>query len=59
MPPQLNDPTLREPPTYPAQPTILFQVLANVPLWGARSGLKMARWSPCDAVLLWFFEAVS
>jgi hypothetical protein len=26
-------------------------------LWGARSGLKMAWWSPCDAVELWFFEA--
>jgi hypothetical protein len=33
--------------------------LANVPLWGARAGLKMARWSPCDAVHPWFFEAVS
>jgi hypothetical protein len=46
-------------PPITAAPTNLFQVLANLPLWGARSGLKMARWSPCDAVLLWSFEAVS
>ena len=31
--------------------------LAKVSLWGARSGLKMTWWSPCDAVELWFFEA--
>jgi len=37
----------------------LFQVLANLPLRAPVPGLKMARWSPCDAVLLWFFEAVS
>jgi hypothetical protein len=31
--------------------------LANVSLWGARSGLKMAWWSPNDAVELWSFQA--
>ena len=24
----------------------------------ARSGVKMGWWSPCDAVALWFFQAV-
>jgi hypothetical protein len=29
-----------------------------VPLWDARSGLKMCLWSPADAVALWFLQAV-
>jgi pimeloyl-ACP methyl ester carboxylesterase len=32
--------------------------LAGLSLPDARSGLKMARWSPCDAMCLWLFEAV-
>jgi hypothetical protein len=39
-------------------PTLPVDYLAKVPLWGARSGLKMAWWSPCDVVGPWFFEAV-
>jgi hypothetical protein len=58
MKPTTNPPT-PPPSAEPSHRRTFFQVLANLPLWGARSGLKMARWSPCDAVLLWFFEAVS
>jgi hypothetical protein len=33
-------------------------LLAGLSSPDARSGLKMARWSPCGAMCLWFFEAV-
>ena len=41
----------------PTAPEVL-RAKSPVALLGARSGLRMARWSPCDAVSTWFLETV-
>ena len=35
----------------------LQEVSTHSTMTRSLTGLKMARWSPCDAVELWFFEA--